>query len=327
MADGIFPTLVSATREQNAADNPILVQLSDGSAAITTTSGSLNVNLTNTSIVVTATDLDIRDLSDAQDKVAIGDGTDTLAINPDGSINITDNSGSLTVDGTVELGATTLAALESITVENGSGASAVNIQDGGNSITVDGAVTVSATDLDIRDIDNATDDILVYGFDGTDNQKIKTDAAGELQVDVLTLPLVQVSKDTNPNSSSNPIFVQTVDTGTSNDEVHDYNTATPSADSSSNHDYTVVNTTFVLKQVEVSGSGAFKFEVQVGPVASLVTKAVGFSTGRAGDTKILTFNPPIEVAATGTGTIRIIRTNRENQAVDVYSTIMGNDVV
>lgn len=38
---------------------------------------------------------------------------------------------------TIELGATTLAALESITVQNGSGASAVNIQDGGNSITVD----------------------------------------------------------------------------------------------------------------------------------------------------------------------------------------------
>jgi hypothetical protein len=76
---------------------------------------------------------------------------------------VNDNGGSLTVDGTVELGATSLAALENITatvsgpidlssatlsalesttVQNGAGVSAVNIQDGGNSITVDGTVNV-----------------------------------------------------------------------------------------------------------------------------------------------------------------------------------------
>lgn len=49
-----------------------------------------------------------------------------------------------TVNGTVDLGATSLAALESITVQNAAGASAVNIQDGGNSITVDGSVAVSS---------------------------------------------------------------------------------------------------------------------------------------------------------------------------------------
>ena len=38
------------------------------------------------------------DLNHVDDSVAIGDGTDLLAINADGSINITDNGGSLTVD-------------------------------------------------------------------------------------------------------------------------------------------------------------------------------------------------------------------------------------
>lgn len=47
---------------------------------------------------------------------------------------VSDNGGSLTVDGTVELGAASLAALESITVV-----------DGGGSLTVDGAVSVSGT--------------------------------------------------------------------------------------------------------------------------------------------------------------------------------------
>lgn len=37
-------------------------------------------------------------------------------------------------------------------------------------------------------INEANDSILIYGFDGTTNRKIKTDAAGELQVDVLTTP-------------------------------------------------------------------------------------------------------------------------------------------
>lgn len=40
------------------------------------------------SVTVTATDLDIRDLTHASDSVKIGDGTDFLAINGDGSLNV-----------------------------------------------------------------------------------------------------------------------------------------------------------------------------------------------------------------------------------------------
>lgn len=45
-------------------------------------------------------------------------------------------------------------------------------------------------------ISEANDSILVYGWDGTTNRKIKTDANGELQVDVLSLP--------NPGYSRTP---------------------------------------------------------------------------------------------------------------------------
>lgn len=53
----------------------------------------LNVNVLNT-ITVTATDLDIRDLTHVSDSIKIGDGTDFLAVNADGSINVnlTDDS-------------------------------------------------------------------------------------------------------------------------------------------------------------------------------------------------------------------------------------------
>ena len=40
------------------------------------------------SLTVDATDLDIRDLSHSQDSVKVGDGTDFLAVNADGSINV-----------------------------------------------------------------------------------------------------------------------------------------------------------------------------------------------------------------------------------------------
>jgi hypothetical protein len=100
-------------------------------------------------------------------------------------IPVTDNGGSLTVDGTVSLSTATLTALENITVQNGAGAAAVNIQDGGNSITVD------AIDLDIRNLTFATDSVNVSGSnvlvtnavavsgisDGTDSLQINTDGS------------------------------------------------------------------------------------------------------------------------------------------------------
>lgn len=67
------------------------VRLGDGTNFLTsTTVGAdigLDVNIINASLTVTATDLDIRNLSAAQDNVAISDGVDTLAINADGSLN------------------------------------------------------------------------------------------------------------------------------------------------------------------------------------------------------------------------------------------------
>jgi len=104
----------------------------DVSGSSVSISGDVNVTQGTSPWVVSATNLDIRDLAFATDKVDVG-----------GSV--------------VALDAGTLAALESITVQNGAGAAAVNIQDGGNSITVD------ASDLDIRDLAFATDKVDVGG--------------------------------------------------------------------------------------------------------------------------------------------------------------------
>ena len=181
-----------------------------------------------------------------------------------------------------------------VTINNAAGAAAVNIQDGGNSITVDGTVTVTATDLDIRDLTLAQD-------------------------------AVKVSANSTANSATNPIFVKEADSVVSN-EVHSYNTASAVAsDATSNHDYTVTGTTFLLKQVKFATSGGGKIEIQTGPVASLVSLAVGFIPKEGGIVQI-DFNPPKEVPVTSTGTVRVIRTNRQGAAQDVYSTIIGNDI-
>lgn len=83
----------------DAGDDSVAAWLSDGAGnAVGSTGGAIHISDAGGSITVDATDLDIRNLSAAQDNVAISDGTDTLGVNADGSINITDNGGSLTVD-------------------------------------------------------------------------------------------------------------------------------------------------------------------------------------------------------------------------------------
>lgn len=293
----------------------------DGSVNITDNGGSLTVDGT---VAVTATDFDIRDLSAAQDNVAISDGTDTLEINGDGSINITDNGGSITVDGTVTVTATdldirnlvfatdkvdvsgssvaldagTLAALESITVQNPSGAGAVNIQDGGNSITVDGSVTVTATDLDIRDLSHTQDSVKIG--DGTDFLAVNTD--GSINV---------VIADATPGTP-----------------INSYNTsAALAAAGSNNHDYTVTAAkTLYLNQIEATASGKAKIEVQIETaVASgtFNTRFVEFNSTATPNMQIHLDNP---IAVAAGVRVRVIRTNKDNQSQDVYSTICGYEL-
>lgn len=131
----------------DAADDSVASWTNDGAGnAITSTSENgdqaLDVHISNSSIVVTATDLDIRDLDFATDSV--------------------DVSGS-----EVSLDAATLAALETVTVLQGTSPWVVG--DGGGSLTVD------AVDFDIRDLDAAQDNVAIS--DGTDTLEINADGS------------------------------------------------------------------------------------------------------------------------------------------------------
>lgn len=338
MADGHFPTLVSATRDANISTNPIFVRLTDGTTNATFTGSSLNVNITGGASSGTEFAEDSAHASGAlgtlalvvrQDTLAASTDTDgdyaSLKVNAAGALYVS-VSGSVVVtatdldirnlshtqdsvrigDGTDLANVTAAGELNvlataqpgvdigDVTVNNGAGAAAVNIQDGGNSITVDGAVTVSATDLDIRNL-NLTDDA------------------------------VKISANTTANAVDNPIFVQVVSDVITSTEVHSYDTSVAVAsDATDNHDYTTVGTTFLLKSVIAAFSGGGKVEIQTGPVATLNTRAVAFVPKEGGHVQ-LNFDPPIEVTGL-LPTVRVIRTNRQGAAQDVYSTIIGNDI-
>lgn len=257
MADGYFPTLISKDKDPNLVANPVFVELTDGSTAVTSTGTSLNVNVTN------------------------GAGGS--------AVQIQDGGNTITVDGSVTLGANSGVDIGDVTINNGTGVSAVNIQDGGNTITVDGSVTVSATALDIRAL-------------------------------TLTTDAVKVSANSTANGVSNPIYVA-LGSGPITGEVHSYDAT--SVTTAGNHDYPVV-TAMLVKGLECSASGGAKFELQTGPVGTLVSKWTGF-VPKAGGTVSVKFDPPIEVPTTSTGTVRIVRTNRESQAQSIYTTIMGID--
>lgn len=324
MADGIFPTLISRTRDANAANNVIFVQLSDGSNVINVTGNSLNVNLTNTSIAVTATNLDIRDLDNANDDILVygWDGVNNQKIKTDSDGNLQVDvltMPSITVSGLNYIDDTTFTVASDTVTATGFLADEVTP----DSIN-EGDIGIARMTLDRKQLNVLVDSTI-------DSQRLTINSGGEAEVSIQSHTLTNtnalpISKNNSANTETNPIFVHNVDTVISGEEIHDYDTSTVAADTADNHDYTVAGTTFFLKSIIISGSGNIKFEVQVGALASLVTKVVGFLTGRAGDSKQIFFDPAIEVPVTGTGTVRVIRTNRENQTTDVYSTIIGSDV-
>jgi len=352
MADGSFPGLVSRSRDINSASNVIWTNLADDSGnAVTITGNKLDVNATVTietayvddSAFTIGTDkvnaqgyladevatdsvdegdiglarmtLDRRIITSSEQSGTWDIGTVTTLTGITNDVNIADGGNTITVDGTVAISGTvavtqsgtwniaTVTTLTGITND-------VNIADGGNSITVD------AANLDIRDLTHVSDTVGIG--DGTTLADVLNGTIDALQV-AITDGTDQLA--INSNGSINVNFTEAAITG----EVHDYDTAVAIAsDASDTHVYTV-QTAMLLKSVIVSGSGNIKFEIQAGATAGPTTYAVGFLTGRQGDTKQIVFDPAIEVPTTGTGVVNVVRTNRQGAATDLYSTIIGID--
>jgi hypothetical protein len=289
---------------------------------------------TGTDLSVTAVDLDIRDLLYTQDSVQIWANTVK-----DGSgtwyVPLVDANGRLQVDvitgggggyqyqdGDAEASVYGNALLGG----DGSNLQLVLVNAAGRlQVDVVAALPAGANSIGTVGLDAGSNIVgKVYITDGVEDAGV--DASNNLQVNInaVGVTAIPISKDSNANSETNPIYVKTVDAQIGG-EIHDYDVATAIAKgATSNHDYVVTSgTTLLLKRVDFSGSGALKAEVQVGPSGSPVTKAVGF-TSSAKLMDNIEFNPPIEITAGDI--VRIIRTNRDNQAQDLYSTIQGTEV-
>ena len=286
MADSAFKTQVSKDENANAVTNQLFVSLTDGTNGVTVTGNALDVNAT---VTLETAYVDDAAFSIGVDKVNaqgfLADETATDSVD-EGDIGLA----RMTLDrrmitSSEQSGTWNIGTVTTLTgITND-----VNIADGGNSITVD------AVDLDIRALDHVTIGDSVRVGDGTEILLVNADGS-----------------------------INVVVAGASGTPVHDYATATPAAGASANNDYTVVGTTFNLERVEWAGSGKMKVEIQTGPVAGLVTVAVGFS--EKDTNSYIEFEPAKVVPVTSTGTVRVIMTNRQGAAVDVNSTIMGVDV-
>lgn len=160
------------------------------------------------------------------------------------------------------------------------------------------SIAVTATNLDIRDLTHVSDSVKIG--DGTDFLAVAADGS------------IAVTFGNDP----------------AGDEINNYDTTSAVAGGASdNHDYTVTALkTFYVKRVDASGSGKMKIEIQTETgVATGVfnTKFVQFNS-TANPNMTIEMPSPLVVAA-GVR-VRVIRTNRDNQAQDVYSTISGQEV-
>lgn len=96
-------------RDLTSASDSVEIKTAAGQALAIDGSGYLTVN-GNGTFTVSATDLDVRDLTHVSDSVKIGDGTDFLAINADGSLNVATVQAGLDSWQTSVVSATTTAA-------------------------------------------------------------------------------------------------------------------------------------------------------------------------------------------------------------------------
>lgn len=165
---------------------------------------------------------------------------------------------------------------------------------------------------------------------------LQVDSSGRLLVGSIFSPLpagtnvlgkvgIQVAGADVSNANPVPVVLSSTVSGTS---VNKYNTTSALAAAASvNHDYSVTATkTMNVRKFWISGSGKIKAECQISPDGTTFTSYwVGFNS--TSDPNISIDLDTLEISDTGTGAkIRIIVTNKDLLAQDVYSTISGTEV-
>ncbi len=207
------------------------ISLPTGAATETTLNSALTKLTdieTNTDALATVTKttvgadtgLDVNVISGINVEVDLDAADDSVLVYGfDGASNqkiATDSSGNLQVDvlsSALPSGAATESTLSSIDTDTTTiVAKVTDIETNTDSLATITNTTVGAdTGLDVNvigginvevDLDAADDSVLVYGYDGSSNQKIATDANGHLQVDVLSGGGAGVANTIDSNNST-----------------------------------------------------------------------------------------------------------------------------
>lgn len=270
-------------------------------------------------------------------------------------VKLTDGTNTVTVTGAGELHVFSTAQpgvdIGDVTINNTAGAGAVNIQDGGNSITVDGTITASnfpatvdtnfgtvgaSTLRTAAELGNATGGA-DFNFGTVGAQTLRTAAelgnatgAANFNNGATGAQTLRVAANLAIGGADvtalNPVPVTMEDSpGT---HINNYkDAAAVAANASDNHDYTVTALkTLYFNQVESSASGKAKMVIQVETgVASNVFTTYFTQFNSTADTNMSIQLKDDIVVAAGVR-VRVIMTNKDNQAQDLYSTICGYEV-
>lgn len=186
-------------------------------------------------------------------------------------------------------------------VADSTGATINPAKEDGHLATIDTTTAEIATDTDKLDV-NLSTRLADATFTGRINTQGQKTMAG-------STPVVIASDQT-------PILV-TLD-GDQVVELPQYNTAAAIAANASSTQTYSPGSTVNLDAIEASASGQMKVEVQWGTTGSETTKFV-FFTSKGNLVGMVSL--PNNVQITNTMSIKVIRTNLDNQAMDVYSTI------
>ena len=189
--------------------------------------GLTDTELRATPVTVDATSLDIRSLSSATDNVTIvPSGTQTIS----GTVEITNDVGNpVPVSGTITINQPTHDNLNlNANLQMG------NVDVGeSNPVYIDtigpidaNLVGEQATVSNGGPLSGAELTKIVSGYDGTNARTLKTDTAGELQVDVLTIPTNQPTTPTVTTVGDTTTSTQLIASNTSRKEVEFYNGST-----------------------------------------------------------------------------------------------------
>lgn len=153
---------------------------------------------------------------------------------------------------------------------------------------------------------------------------LPTGAATETTLAALNAKFNSLGQKTMANSApvvlaSDQSAIPVTFTPTVTVELPQYNTAASLAANASSTQTYSPGATVSLDGVDASASGQMKIEIQWGTTGAEATKAVFFTS--KGDLS-KSWRLPNPVSITNTMSVKVIRTNMDNQAQDVYSTIL-----